>query len=111
MRSPLLATIEALDLDDQRVTDDDVAALAASPHAARLRQLDLRYNPISARGIEAIAASPHLKRLEVVSLDGNPADPVDRLEYVDETNTQRVPTDAGKLLETKYGPLRWLHPR
>ena len=109
VRSPLLATIEALDLDDQGVTDDDVVALAASPHARRLRQLDLRYNPLTARGIEAIAASPHLKQLEVVALDGNPADPVDRVEYVDETNTHRVPTEAGKALEAKYGPLRWLH--
>ena len=108
--SPLLATIEALDLDDQAVTDDDVIALAASPHAARLRQLDLRFNPLTERGIEAIAASPHLRGLEVVSLDGNPADPVDRIEQYDETNTHSVPTERGKALEAKYGPLRWLHP-
>jgi uncharacterized protein (TIGR02996 family) len=99
VRSPLLATIEALDLDDQGVTDDDVIALAASPHAARLRQLDLRYNPLSATGIESLAASQHLKRLEMVNLDGNPADPVDRLEYYDETNQHAVPTEAGKALE------------
>lgn len=110
VRSPVLAKLEALDLDDQGVTDDDLAALAASPHVRQLRQLDLRYNPISARGIEALAASPNLKALELVNLDGNPADPVDRLEYYDETNTHRVPTDAGKALEAKYGPLRWLHP-
>ncbi|HSD86458.1 MAG TPA: hypothetical protein VLB44_03050, partial [Kofleriaceae bacterium] len=96
------------DLDSAGVTDEDLIALAASPHADRLRQLDLRYNPISARGIEAIAASPHLKRLEVVNLDGNPADPVDRQEYYDETNYHFVPTDAGKALEAKYGKLRWL---
>ena len=110
VRSPALAKLEALDLDNQGVTDDDLIALAASPHARHLRQLDLRYNPISARGIEALAASPHLKQLELVHLDGNPADPVDRLEYYDETNTHLVPTAAGKALEAKYGPLRWLHP-
>ncbi|MBV8760675.1 MAG: hypothetical protein JO257_25505 [Deltaproteobacteria bacterium] len=110
VRSSALAKLEALDLDDQGVTDDDLIALAASPHVRHLRQLDLRYNPISARGIEALAASPHLKALEMVNLDGNPADPVDRLEYYDETNTHRVPTAAGKALEAKYGPLRWLHP-
>lgn len=109
VRSPILATIETLDLDNQAVSDDDVIALAASPHAARLRQLDLRYNPLTARGIEALAASPHGKRLEVVTLDGNAADPVDRLEYYDETHQHAVPTDAGKALEAKYGPLRWLH--
>jgi uncharacterized protein (TIGR02996 family) len=108
VRLPLLATIDVLDLDDQAVADDDVIALAASSHAARLRQLDLRYNPLTARGIEALAASPHLKRLEVVNLDGNPADPVDRLEYYDETNQHAVPTEAGKALEAKHGPLRWL---
>jgi len=108
VRSNLLATIESLDLDDQAVTDDDVIALATSPHAARLRQLDLRYNPLTARGIEELAASPHLKRLEIVNLDGNPADPVDRLEYYDETNQHAVATESGKALEAKYGPLRWL---
>jgi uncharacterized protein (TIGR02996 family) len=108
VRSPLLATMEALDLDDQGVTDDDVIALAASPHAAQLRQLDLRYNPLGATGIEALAASPHLKRLEMVNLDGNPADPVDRMEYYDETNQHAVPTEAGKTLEAKYGKLSWL---
>jgi len=110
VRSPLLATIEALDLDDQAVSDDDVIALAGSPHAAHLRQLDLRYNPISERGITALAASPHLEKLERVHLDGNPADPVDRLEYYDETNQHAVPTEAGKALEATYGRLRWLHP-
>ena len=110
VRSPALAKLELLDLDDQGVTDDDLIALAASPHVRGLRRLDLRYNPISARGIEALAASKNLAALAMVNLDGNPADPVDRLEYYDETHTHRVPTDAGKALEAKYGPLRWLHP-
>jgi hypothetical protein len=44
----------------------------------------------------------------MVNLDGNPADPVDRLEYYDETNQHAVATEAGKALEAKYGPLRWL---
>jgi hypothetical protein len=108
VRAPFLATIETLDLDDQGVTDDDVVALAASPHAARLRQLDLRYNPLTARGVEAIAASPYLRRLEVVALDGNAADPVDQMEYYDETHQHAVPTEAGRALEAKYGRLPWL---
>ena len=110
VRLDRLATIEALDLDDQGVTDDDLVTLAASPHASRLRRLDLRFNPITARGIEALVVSPHLKRLEMVNLDGNPADPVDRLEHYDETNTHYVPTEAGKAIEAKYGRIRWLHP-
>jgi len=108
VRLPLLATIEWLDLDEQGVTDDDIIALAGSPHAARLRWLDLRFNLCTARGVEAIAASPYLKQLYAVNLEPNAADPVDRLEYYDETHQHAVPTEAGKALEAKYGPLRWL---
>ncbi|MGZ3422229.1 MAG: hypothetical protein ACXVEE_30445 [Polyangiales bacterium] len=111
VRSPLLAKLEALDLDDAGVTDDDIIALAASPHAANLKQLDLRFNPLTPRGIEAIAASRHLEHLEVATFDGNPADPTDRKEYFSETSYDYVPTEAGKALERKYGPLRWLHRR
>lgn len=109
--TPVLARVAGLDLAEQGVTDDDVAALAASPYAARLRFLDLRHNKITERGIEAIAASPHLRNLETVELDFNPGfNPVDSFDYHDETHRHRVPTDSGKLLEGKYGPLRWLHP-
>lgn len=108
VRSPLLATIESLDLDEQGVTDDDIIALAGSPHAARLRWLDLRFNLCTARGVEAIAASPYLKQLYAVNLEPNAVDPVDRLEYYDETHQHAVRTEAGKALEAKYGPLRWL---
>ena len=108
VRSAHLATIEALDLDRQGVVDDDVITLASNPAATRLRQLDLRFNLLTERGIDAIAASAVLSGLQVVNLEPNPADPVDRQEYVDETNFHFVPTDAGKALEAKYGPLRWL---
>jgi uncharacterized protein (TIGR02996 family) len=111
LRSPLLATIESLDLDEQGVTDDDVIALAGSPHAARLRWLNLRFNVCTERGVDAIAASPYLKQLYAVYLEPNAVDPVDRLEYYDETHQHAVPTEAGKALEAKYGPLRWLRRR
>lgn len=111
VRSPLLATIESLDLDEQGVTDDDVIALAGSPHAARLRWLYLRFNVCTERGVAAIAASRYLKQLYAVNLEPNAADPVDRLEYYDETHQHAVPTEAGKSLEAKYGPLRWLRRR
>ncbi len=88
-----------------------MAALAGNPHASGLRQLDLRFGVFTERGVEAIAASPHLKNLEVVNLEPNQADPVDRVEYYDETRQHAVPTDAGKALEAKYGPLRWLRRR
>jgi hypothetical protein len=108
VRSAHLATIEALDFDRQGVVDDDVFALSSNPAAQRLRQLDLRFNLLSERGVEAIAASAILKGLQVVNLEPNPADPVDRQEYYDETNFHFVPTEAGKALEAKYGPIRWL---
>lgn len=109
--APVLYRLAGLELAEQGVTDDDVAALAAAPGAARLRQLDLRGNRITDRGIEALAASPYLKQLETVNLDANPgADPVDALEYHDETHQHRVPTAAGRALEARYGRLRWLHP-
>ena len=108
VRAAHLATIEALDLDRQGVVDDDVVALSSNPAAQRLRQLDLRFNLLSERGVEAIPASAILKGLQVVNLEPNPADPVDRQEYYDETNFHFVPTEAGKALEAKYGPIRWL---
>ena len=99
---------EALDLDEQGVTDDDIVALASSPHASRLTQLNARFNVLTERGIDALAASPYLKKLEVVNLEPNQLDPVDRLEYYDETHQHAVPTEAGRRLEERYGPLRWL---
>lgn len=109
VRSPLLATLVGLDLDNAGVTDSDIEALASSPHAARLTQLDLRFNPLTTRGFEAMAASRYLKRLEVATFDGNPADPTDRQKYFSETSYDYIPTEAGKALEAKYGRLPWLH--
>jgi hypothetical protein len=108
VRSPMLEHVELLDLDSQGVTDDDLAALARSPFVERLVQLDLRYNPISAVGVEALAASTRLTRLEMVNLDGNPNDPCDRQTYFSDTDWEWVPTEAGRALEAKYGPLKWL---
>ena len=38
-------------------------------------------------------------------------DPVDRRVFSDDTHYDWVPTEAGKALEAKHGPLAWLHPR
>lgn len=109
--APVMARVAGLDLAEQGVTDDDVIALAASPAANRLRFLDLSRNRITARGIEALASSSQLRNLERVNLDANPGgDPSDAFEDHDETNRHRIPSEAGKTLEAKYGPLRWLHP-
>lgn len=110
VRLAQLANVVGLDLDDQGVTDDDLVELAGSPHVGRLQQLDLRFNGVTVRGFEALAASPRLARLEMVNLDGHPDDPVDRLIFEDDAQTRaRVErTEAGKALEAKYGPTRWL---
>jgi len=58
-----------------------------------------------------LVTSTNLTSLENVALDFNPgANPVDRLEYYNETQQEAVPTEAGQALEKKYGPRRWFHP-
>lgn len=108
---PQLANLKHLDLHEQRVTDADIFALAASRHLSKLRTLDLGRNQLTNAGIETLVASAYLPGLERVNLEFNPGDdPVDRLEYYDETHQEPVPTDAGRALEQKYGPRRWFHP-
>jgi len=108
---PLLAKLGALDLEEQGVTDSDIAALATSPYVSGLRFLGLIRNRLTDAGIETLVASTNLPALERVALDFNPgADPVDQLEYYNETQEEPVPTDAGRALEQKYGPKRWFHP-
>ncbi len=108
---PQLAKVTALDLYEQGVTDADVLALSASPHVSRLRFLNLGRNLLTDAGIESLVASDNLSALERVSLELNPGrDPVDQLQYWDETHEVAVPTDAGRALEEKYGPRPWFHP-
>ncbi|EYF05144.1 hypothetical protein [Chondromyces apiculatus] len=106
-----LARLRTLDLTNQGVTDADLSALAASPHVAGLRFLDLTQNEITSQGLDALAASRALPSLVTVGLQLNRVhDPVDQLEFYDETNQHRVPTEEGRALEQKYGRLPWLHP-
>ncbi len=108
---PQLAKVTALDLYEQGVTDPDVLALSASPHVSRLRYLNLGRNHLTDAGIESLVASDNLSALERVSLELNPGrDPVDQLQYWDETHEVAVPTGAGRALEEKYGPRPWFHP-
>ncbi len=108
---PQLTNVVALDLYEQGITDADVAALAASPYVSNLHTLNLGRNRLSDAGIEVLVASTQLTRLERVNLELNPgADPVDRLEYYNETEQEPVPTEAGRALELKYGRRRWFHP-
>jgi uncharacterized protein (TIGR02996 family) len=67
----LPASIRALDLSWNALTDRGVRTLAASEAAAGLESLDLGYNQIGDVGITALAAAPALRRLATLSLSTN----------------------------------------
>lgn len=99
---------------NQHITDADIQALAASPHVSGLRLLSVERNDIGDVGLEALAAatSSTLGSLQAVGFDlNNVRDPADRRGSIDDSGSEvSIPTDEGKALEAKYGPLRWLHP-
>ncbi|MGE0398922.1 MAG: hypothetical protein AB7T06_19590 [Kofleriaceae bacterium] len=108
---PQLTRLRLLDLVEQGVTDADVIAIVNSGHLAKLWELNLHQNPVTAAGVEAIAAATHaMPELTCVNLQLTRAvDPCDRFEYYNETQGHYVPTPEGQALESKYGPLPWLH--
>jgi uncharacterized protein (TIGR02996 family) len=69
--SDTLARLTRLDLNDNKLGDDGVRALAGCAHLANLTRLDLANNEISASGAQALALSPHLANLTVLDLSSN----------------------------------------
>ena len=63
--------IDALDLRRCRLKDEDVLALACSPHVANIRRLWLADNGISLQGLHALLSSPHLKQLHTLEYSMN----------------------------------------
>jgi len=63
LASPQVAHLRDLDLQANALTDATVEVLASSPHLARLERLVLVANLLSAAGMRALAASPHLGAL------------------------------------------------
>jgi Ran GTPase-activating protein (RanGAP) involved in mRNA processing and transport len=57
---------------ENRVGNEGVEALAASPFLKRLRELYLEDNQVSGRGVKALAGSPLLARLTGLDLSRNP---------------------------------------
>lgn len=74
-RSPHLAKLEKLILDDNRLGDDGVVALTEEPHW-RLVELSLAGNLVTDEGVRAIAgaaSSEHLRRLNLARAQMKPA--------------------------------------
>jgi uncharacterized protein (TIGR02996 family) len=69
--SPMLASVESLDLEGNVLGDAGLEALAASPHLRQLRVLSLRENRISDDGVRHLARSPLMATLRVLDLTGN----------------------------------------
>jgi uncharacterized protein (TIGR02996 family) len=61
-----------LSFGPHRVGDDDLRALASSPHLAPLTELRLDDNGVGPDGVRALVGSRSLTRLKVLDLSGNP---------------------------------------
>jgi uncharacterized protein (TIGR02996 family) len=78
LRSPHLAHLSSLALEDLDLGDEDARAIARADALRALHYLSLANNRIGPAGVEALAASPYLARLDVLDLSNNPCDPIPR---------------------------------
>jgi Ran GTPase-activating protein (RanGAP) involved in mRNA processing and transport len=69
--SPLWRTLNRLGLNDSRLDDDAMEALAEVVHAPALRAVELRYNSIGPRGAAALANWPVLANVWQLDLHDN----------------------------------------
>jgi uncharacterized protein (TIGR02996 family) len=111
LTSPLLIHLCAATFRRGGITDDDIIAFAQSPFVANFWWLDLDYNNIGMAGVEALANSKYLKDLGFVGLSSNPCNPVETAGFDQGTLTDIQLPEEGKLLEKRYGPLKWLRYR
>jgi uncharacterized protein (TIGR02996 family) len=110
-RSPLLGRIHTLWLWRADVGDDEVLALAASPHLGNLRWLDLSGNRISEAGLEALAASTNLPALQVLFFADNLVpDPTPQVGESDWNGAAswRYVTPTAQGLEARFDRKPWL---
>lgn len=66
--APVWRTLRTLNADECGLTDDDIAAMAATPSAPRLREISLAYDGVGTRGARALASwavLPQLWRLNL----------------------------------------------
>lgn len=109
LASDALASIRSLSLDQVGLTDEEVEALAESPHVADLRWLSMASNALTPRAGVALARSKSLPRLVYANFSGNPYNPIDEYSTEDGVVASTWPTKDGARLEAKHGPLPWLH--
>ena len=100
--------------EDAPLGDGGLRTLAASPHLGKLVLLQLAWNEISIDGVEALAASKMIPALRDVGLGNNPVGSVTEEYGVDALSLEIVRDGIslpplGRMLEAKYGELRWLH--
>jgi uncharacterized protein (TIGR02996 family) len=69
--SPMLASLEEVDLSLNHLEDDAIEILAHTPGAAKLKRLFLCENDFLEPGVAALGRSPHLAELESLDLAGN----------------------------------------
>ncbi len=67
----MTARSSSLDLRENLIGDEGIAALAGSPHLARLSSLDLSKNLIADRGLWLLANSPNLPKLRRLAIRSN----------------------------------------
>lgn len=118
--SPVLEKLDTIALINRNVTDDDVAAIAASPRLGSLLRLDLSDNFLTHSAFEALAASPSARKLLMVgrsqySRDSFPGS-VYQATGEDDNNGDPIwdwtpMPEEGRELERKYGYIPWLHPQ
>jgi len=111
LTSPHLEQICAASFSRSKLTDDDIRAFAQSPFIRNIWWLDLTFNKIGMPGVEALVTSTFLTKLGYVALDENPCNPIESAGDDQGTVTEVwLPAD-GKLLEQRFGHIKWLHRR
>ncbi|WP_369122535.1 hypothetical protein [Micromonospora craterilacus] len=105
-----LSRLVALDLRNNPVGDDGLAALVGSPYLGRLRWLGLAHCGIGPAGAEALAASRNLPALRYVDLRRNPVEvTAEGIGQDIDGKPMWVEMPAlGQELIARYGPLSWL---
>ncbi|MGH1347827.1 MAG: hypothetical protein ACRBN8_40105 [Nannocystales bacterium] len=107
--SPWLATLRSLGMDAVGLHDIHMQLLGASPHAAQLGWLSAEDNHLTTNSYAALAASTTLPRLRFARFSGNTVDPVEQLGMDGEEVVAVHMPDEGVALEQQHGHLEWLH--
>lgn len=107
--SPYLRQIRSLDLERCGLLDEHVKKLAQSAVLDHLCWLSLAENNLSLAAAAALAESPLSKQLVYVSFYHNAVDPGGLYAADNEFIMDSWLPEEGKVLESQYGFLPWLH--